>query len=138
MDGFCDAVEGRLAVGPAKQVIAFGGLSAARFNEGQAREQTPVEAVSVGFRHEYIGVFLIGAMLFLQKLAENCPAQVKLFAVFRDVLAGICGRSGDSEHSREKNQTGWQKALHITSFSLSEFQVERPLWSGRRVDRVRG
>ncbi len=71
----------------------------------RAGQQAPIEPVCIGFGYEYVSILLIGTMVIFQELAEDCLPQIKLFAIFRDVLIGVDRASRNSQNSC-KNQTG--------------------------------
>jgi len=118
MDGVTDAVKRNLPVRPAKKVVTVRSAAAAGFDQSQTGKQPPVQIVGIRFRHEYLRVILVGALLVFQKLAENRLPQIELFAIPRHVLVGMHSSCRNSEDSRENHNTGGQKALHNMSFSL--------------------
>jgi hypothetical protein len=136
MDGVADAIERLLAVGPAKQVVAFGSTAAAGFDEGEAGEQAPIEVMGIRFSKENRGVILRGAVLFLEKPVQDGFPDVELSTNFRDVLTGVGRGGGDTQDSREKHNTGGQKALHDMSFSLEiNFRWNGLFGAGRNGER---
>jgi hypothetical protein len=90
---------------PAEQIVVVGELSACGLNEGETREEAPVQMVLVGFGNENTCGFLDRAISVMQELAELGLARVDPMLQFAEIPLNFTRRAIYPKYSNYDQQT---------------------------------